>query len=86
VGAKTAGGGSTAAGGPPRGLGRLDGQSRVRRAGDHERSAPEARSAFSESQIQFLQAEATKAFARLSRSYEAQTGKRYDPARCEGSN
>lgn len=43
---------------------------------------PEARSSFKESDIQYWQARATENYERLSRSYEARTGKRFDPSRC----
>jgi hypothetical protein len=43
---------------------------------------PEARSSFKESDIQYWQARATENYERLSRSYEARTGTRFDPSRC----
>jgi len=43
---------------------------------------PEARAAFKESDVQYWQARARENYERLSRSYEARTGNRFDPARC----
>jgi hypothetical protein len=43
---------------------------------------PEARSAFKESDVQYWQARARENYERLSRSYEARTGTRFDPSRC----
>jgi hypothetical protein len=43
---------------------------------------PEARAAFRESDVQYWQARAKENYERLSRSYEARTGSRFDPARC----
>jgi hypothetical protein len=43
---------------------------------------PEARSAFKESDVQYWQARARENYERLSRSYEARTGSRFDPGRC----
>jgi hypothetical protein len=42
----------------------------------------EARAAFKESDVRFWQEKARESYERLSRSYEAQTGRRFDPARC----
>lgn len=43
---------------------------------------PEARAAFKESDVQSWQAKARENYERLSRSYEARTGTRFDPGRC----
>src|SRR5262245_42558184 len=45
---------------------------------------PDTRSAFRERDIQSWQAAAREGLARLSRAYEARTGKSFDPARCPG--
>jgi hypothetical protein len=44
----------------------------------------EARAAFTERDIELLQGKAKENIERLFRSYEKRTGKRFDPARCQG--
>jgi hypothetical protein len=41
-----------------------------------------ARSSFAKSDIRLWQSKARESYERLSRAYEARTGRRFDPGRC----